>query len=1505
MVMQADAVEMCLPALDAQVNALFWKELGQMIGRRLDSTSAHDACYRTRWLELQKQLAARHPELTGSALNTEVDRLFWREVHAKVGMRLSDDKPAEQHYRRRWLELRASLIRGDEGNRAEQQSELGEAGRAAQAMVRQIGAGMSQVLGRMGRALEQPPDRQADPLPGEIGKMTGILGRQIGVELPRLLARMGRLLGTSPTMPDKDGDDLADAARTMGKRISIELPRMLHRIGRLLGSPESLPRGSDLLPPDIAGLGRQIGGGISQVLGSMGRLLGYGPGRERESAGMDIAGVSRQIGSGLSHMLGNMGRLLGYRRGVARAPAMAAPGKLIGSVGTEISRLLGKMGKLLGNLSVEADVPDRSPGDATGLALGRLIGSELPSLLGRMGRLLAESPDSVAKPGLSTNDDIGGALRALGKQLGSGVPRLLDRMGRLLGTPLAAAGEGDMPLKSVVRMGRQVGAEVFRMLGSIGHLLRDSPHAWKERTPFMDGLLNVGRQVVRQVGTMLPTVLGKQQFLGEKIRSILDWVKEKARALLPWIINPAGSAGKWMGEKLRATRDWVKEKASTLLPWIINPAGSAGKWMGEKLRTTRDWVKEKANTLLPWLINPAGSAGKWMGEKVRENRDWVKEKATGALPWIINPAGSAGKWMGEKVRENRDWVKEKATGALPWIINPAASAGKWMGKKVRENKDWVKEKATGALPWIINPAASAGKWMGEKVGGAKDWAKTKVASTQKSKAGSTASWAKEKAGAVTDWAKKKVESVSKPISAAGQWAGEKAQSAGEWASKKAESAWQWVTGGSGSGSSWSLGFLSALPGTAGGAASLRLAPLGPSAMQHSRYGDRSEVDPALLRERVLAAEGAGFAPGASVMQPMERMFGADFGGVRFHAGPATAQTARNLNAEAFTIGHDVFFGEGKYDPDTRRGLGLIAHEMTHVSQQSGAGSPARFFSREGGDAMEAEAQQTRQMVLADAATSTPFTVDEYIRVYEDDDGSVSEDSRQRLDVISLKALEIVEHRLKTGAMANIESLEVSLELNLERMSNDEAAQVWAHNIIEIIRRQIRPGVHLQAGGGSEGVQAKAVQYWGHSGHVNLTKDAAAQYGFTEAETKVAVAHSNDPDYYMHKRTSVINILPNYLPKFLGLATRGEGVNHGEGLNYTNPDLSANAVVNQAAVSAKIAEAIMATDFNNPKLPHMKILGWALHMAQDRGSHWEGTKGMGHDDPRCNDGSGYNTDSPKDNVPGYSNALSYSLDVIKAWKDGNWKKVMATASAPTPDQSLLGGEDDNEALKFIKLKKGAGQLASIPIGTKIKMIRNLIKGNCRDEEEDAINDLLDASTGDLEKIVSTLGNGSIPAGIEFLDSGIDGQQWKTCKQIIARNGKIYTILYKEAPPIGTTASPGEVDKRLDANLVAAAKYVIAQLDDTFYSTMDERIIIRVLESWRRREHPLSEKSRQGYTALDRIFEILQSCQTIVGLMPKETVTYYDLLFKRSHDKATLKKLCETQTKGFGSKQAVEK
>jgi hypothetical protein len=98
----------------------------------------------------------------------------------------------------------------------------------------------------------------------------------------------------------------------------------------------------------------------------------------------------------------------------------------------------------------------------------------------------------------------------------------------------------------------------------------------------------------------------------------------------------------------------------------------------------------------------------------------------------------------------------------------------------------------------------------------------------------------------------------------------------------------------------------------------------------ARPPGQTEAAPASV-DRVLASSGAPLEP--PLREDMERRFGRDFSRVRVHSDAAAAQSAREVNARAYTAGSDIVFGMGQFAPGTQDGRTLLAHELTHVVQQ--------------------------------------------------------------------------------------------------------------------------------------------------------------------------------------------------------------------------------------------------------------------------------------------------------------------------------------------------------------------------------------------------------------------------------------------------------------------------------------------------------------------------------------------------------------------------------------------
>ncbi|HEX6370230.1 MAG TPA: DUF4157 domain-containing protein [Longimicrobium sp.] len=125
--------------------------------------------------------------------------------------------------------------------------------------------------------------------------------------------------------------------------------------------------------------------------------------------------------------------------------------------------------------------------------------------------------------------------------------------------------------------------------------------------------------------------------------------------------------------------------------------------------------------------------------------------------------------------------------------------------------------------------------------------------------------------------------------------------------------------------------------------------------QQQQQQQEQEQEQQILQARPIPAQPAGEAQAPPVVhevlrsagQPldpatrafMEPRFGRDFSGVRIHTGARAADSAAATRAQAYTVGHSIVFGEGRFDPASASGRRLLAHELTHVVQQTERGSP--------------------------------------------------------------------------------------------------------------------------------------------------------------------------------------------------------------------------------------------------------------------------------------------------------------------------------------------------------------------------------------------------------------------------------------------------------------------------------------------------------------------------------------------------------------------------------------
>jgi hypothetical protein len=139
------------------------------------------------------------------------------------------------------------------------------------------------------------------------------------------------------------------------------------------------------------------------------------------------------------------------------------------------------------------------------------------------------------------------------------------------------------------------------------------------------------------------------------------------------------------------------------------------------------------------------------------------------------------------------------------------------------------------------------------------------------------------------------------------------------------------------------------------------------------------------RSPVLDVVGSGGqSMDEGVRTDMEARLGHDFSDVRLHTDDRADSSARSVSADAYTVGSDIVFQRGAYDPGSAAGQTLLAHELTHVVQQrsgpvdgtsAGGGiavsSPSDRFEREAAANADRVMSQPAPVQTATAAPAAP------------------------------------------------------------------------------------------------------------------------------------------------------------------------------------------------------------------------------------------------------------------------------------------------------------------------------------------------------------------------------------------------------------------------------------------------------------------------------------------------------------------------------------------------------
>jgi len=237
---------------------------------------------------------------------------------------------------------------------------------------------------------------------------------------------------------------------------------------------------------------------------------------------------------------------------------------------------------------------------------------------------------------------------------------------------------------------------------------------------------------------------------------------------------------------------------------------------------------------------------------------------------------------------------------------------------------------------------------------------------------------------------------------------------------------------------------------------------------------------------------------------------------------------------------------------------------------------------------------------------------------------------------------------------------IVVESSKVNLTSETGLRVLAHELAHVVARR----------GTNE------VQCWGGKDHERITYEAAKDLIPDKLFVYAVATRSSLMDFRtrrllwtgprfligQHKGVVVSVAGPIIGPALAALGTKGEGPDHGEDGNYSKRSESDAAPQNIARQNKYLMQALLherqaRTALREGKPVHkigsassqvFDSLGLAVHVAQDRGSHCEGTMGMGHNDPRTKDGWDPDNPAPDHNQTGYIKAVANTKELFMDW-----------------------------------------------------------------------------------------------------------------------------------------------------------------------------------------------------------------------------------------------------------------
>ena len=204
-----------------------------------------------------------------------------------------------------------------------------------------------------------------------------------------------------------------------------------------------------------------------------------------------------------------------------------------------------------------------------------------------------------------------------------------------------------------------------------------------------------------------------------------------------------------------------------------------------------------------------------------------------------------------------------------------------------------------------------------------------------------------------------------------------------------------------------------------------------------------------LTDQIRLSQGNGSGMNKNVLNPMQNSFGMDFSAVRIHDNQQATALNEQLNSRAFTVGNDIFFNQGNYNPESNSGRQLLAHELTHVVQQNDSANQS-IQKKD-----KPKAKSTKP-----AAKKTPKLTDLVVGLLKDQLKDAS--MKKHLGSLGTKLQSLAVDSTKAGSSSGVPGAERLAALNIAGAFESTAKSILNDKSFKALKQKL-----ISIAGGSE------------------------------------------------------------------------------------------------------------------------------------------------------------------------------------------------------------------------------------------------------------------------------------------------------------------------------------------------------------------------------------------------------------------------------------------------------